>query len=135
MDSRYPKIDKLLHNAKFMQFVRFVLNGGLSAAIHYAIYYLLLFFFAANAAYIAGYLISFVNNFFLTCYFTFRKKPSWKRFIGFSGSHALNFGLHVVLFNIFLWMGVHKLIIPFFVMGIAMIVQFFVLRFVFVKKS
>lgn len=135
MDTQYPKIDRLLHNAKFMQFVRFVLNGGLSAAIHYAIYYVLLFFASANVAYITGYLISFVNNFFLTCYFTFRTKPSVQRFLGFSGSHALNFGLHVVLFNIFLWMGVHKLITPLLVMGIAMMVQFFVLRFVFVKKQ
>ena len=135
MAIKYEKIRLLLHSAKFGQFVRFVLNGVLSSAIHYAIYYVLLFWTIANIAYITGYLVSFVSNFFLTSYFTFRTKPTLKRFIGFSGSHALNFGLHVVLFNIFLWLGVHELIIPLLVIGIAMMVQFFILRLVFVKKA
>lgn len=135
MAIKYEKKGLLLHSAKFGQFVRFVLNGVLSSAIHYGIYYVLLFWTIANIAYITGYLVSFVSNFFLTSYFTFRTKPTLKRFIGFSGSHALNFGLHVVLFNIFLWLGVHELIIPLLVIGIAMMVQFFILRLVFVKKA
>ena len=135
MAIKYEKIGLLLHSAKFGQFVRFVVNGVLSSAIHYGIYYVLLFWTIANIAYITGYLISFVSNFFLTSYFTFRTKPTLKRFIGFSGSHALNFGLHVVLFNIFLWLGVHELVIPLLVIGIAMMVQFFILRLVFVKKA
>ena len=135
MAIKYEKIGLLLHSAKFGQFVRFVLNGVLSSAIHYGIYYVLLFWTIANIAYITGYLVSFVSNFFLTSYFTFRTKPTLKRFIGFSGSHAFNFGLHVVLFNIFLWLGVHELIIPLLVIGIAMMVQFFILRLVFVKKA
>ena len=135
MAIKYEKIGLLLHSAKFGQFVRFVLNGVLSSAIHYGIYYVLLFWTIANIAYITGYLVSFVSNFFLTSYFTFRTKPTLKRFIGFSGSHALNFGLHVVLFNIFLWLGVHELIIPLLVIGIAMMVQVFILRLVFVKKA
>ena len=56
---------------------------------------------------------------------------SLKRFAGFCASHALNFGLHVVLFNLFLWLGVEPLIIPLLVIGIAMCVQFVVLRFFF----
>ena len=96
MDTKYEKIRLLLHSAKFGQFVRFTLNGALSSAIHYGIYYVLLFCTVANVAYITGYLVSFVSNFFLTSYFTFRTKPTLKRFIGFSGSHAINFGLHVV---------------------------------------
>ena len=135
MDTKYEKIRLLLHSAKFGQFVRFTLNGALSSAIHYGIYYVLLFCTVANVAYITGYLVSFVSNFFLTSYFTFRTKPTLKRFIGFSGSHAINFGLHVVLFNIFLWLGIHQLIIPLLVIGIAMMVQFFILRLVFTKKA
>ncbi len=134
MNMKSEKIEKLLHSTKFWQFIRFVLNGGLSSAIHYGIYYLLLFCTTANVAYITGYIISFVNNFFLTNYFTFRTKPTIKRFIGFSGSHAFNFGLHVVLFNLFLWLGVHELVIPLLVMSIAMVTQFFILRFVFVRN-
>lgn len=134
MNMKSEKIEKLLHSTKFWQFVRFALNGGLSSAIHYGIYYLLLYFTIANVAYITGYVISFVSNFFLTNYFTFRTKPTFKRFIGFSGSHAFNFGLHIGLFNLFLWLGVHELIIPLLVMSIAMVTQFFILRFVFVRN-
>ena len=129
------KIDTLLHSDKFGQFIRFALNGALSSAIHYGIYCLLLLWVSANAAYITGYLVSFVSNFFLTSYFTFRTKPTLRRFLGFSGSHAINFGLHMALFNVFLWLGVHQLLIPLLVMCIAMMVQFFILRFVFTGRE
>ena len=120
-----------LHSDKAGQFLRFGIIGCVAAAVHYAIYYVMSFWTGANAAYITGYLVSFVGNFFLTTYFTFRTRPTLKRFVGFSGSHAVNFGLHVVLFNLFLWLGVHRLVIPLLVMGLAMIVQFTILRFVF----
>ena len=129
------QINQWLHSDKFWQFVRFAFNGALSSAIHYGIYCLMLLWTNANVAYITGYLMSFVSNFFLTSYFTFRTKPTWKRFLGFSGSHAINFGLHIVLFNVFLWLGVHQLVIPLFVMAIAMMVQFFILRMVFVRHK
>ena len=135
MNTNSGHFHRLLHSDKFWQFIRFSLNGGLSSAIHYGIYYLLLSCTTANVAYISGYLISFVSNFFLTSYFTFRTSPTIRRFIGFCGSHAINFGLHIVLFNLFLWLGVHRLVIPLFVMVIAMMVQFFVLRLVFVRKT
>ena len=129
------RIVELRQSEKFGQFVRFALNGCLSSAVHYAIYYLLLFVTTANAAYITGYLVSFVGNYLLTNYFTFRTRPSWRHFIGFCGSHAVNFGLHVVLFNLLLALGVHRLLVPLFVMGFSVIVQFSILRFVFVKKN
>lgn len=127
-------ITRLLTDEKSAQFVRFALNGGLSTAIHYGIYYVLLSYASENVAYITGYAVSFVNNFFMTCYFTFRTRPTLARFIGFAGSHALNFGLHVVLFNLFLWLGVHRLVIPLLIIAIAMLVQFFVLRLVFARR-
>jgi len=128
------RIHKMLQSTKFWQFVRFAVNGCLSSAIHYGIYCLLLLWVNENVAYVTGYIVSFISNFFLTSYFTFRTKPTLKRFIGFSGSHAVNFGLHIVLFNVTLQLGVHRLIAPFIVMGIAMIVQFTILRFVFRTK-
>ncbi len=121
----------LRHNERFLQFVRFCIIGTLSAATHYAIYFLLQLWIDLNVAYTAGYIISFVGNFYLTNYFTFRTRPSWGKFFGFACSHSLNYVLHIVLFNLFLWMGVHRLIAPPLVMLIAMLVQFSVLRIVF----
>ena len=129
------KIDRLQNDERVRQFVRFGVVGVLSSAVHYAIYILLLFVLTASISYIIGYLVSFVGNYFFTNCYTFRTKPSWKHFAGFAGSHAVNFGLHVVLFNIFLWLGMHQLVIPVFVMGICVIVQFTILRWVFTKHE
>ncbi len=129
------KYKKFIDDDRFRQFLRFGVVGVLSSALHYGIYYLLLFITVATIAYAAGYVISFVCNYLLTNYYTFQTKPSWKHFIGFAGSHAINFGLHMVLFSLFLWMGMHKLLIPIVVMGIAMLVQFTILRWVFVKRG
>jgi len=125
------KTAQLLHSEKFWQFVRFGVNGCLSSAVHIGVYYLLLAWVSVNAAYITGYVVSFVVNFFMTSYFTFRTRPTLKRFIGFSGSHAVNFLLHVVLLNVLLFLGVHPMVAPFFVIAIAMLVQFTILRWVF----
>jgi len=114
-----------------MQFIRFCIIGTCAAAVHYGIYFLLQYWINLNIAYTAGYVISFVGNYFLTNYFTFRTRPSWGKFIGFAGSHGLNYLLHIILFNIFLWAGVHKLIAPPLVMLVAMLAQFSVLRIVF----
>ena len=80
-------------------------------------------------------MVSFVGNYFFTNYYTFHTKPSWRHFFGFAGSHAVNFGLHMVLFSLFLWLGVHRLIIPIFVMGISVVVQFTILRWVFTERQ
>lgn len=116
------------------QFIRFVLNGCFSAAVHYAVYYLMQLIIEVNTAYAIGYVVSFLVNYYTTCLFTFRQQPTWKHFVGFSGSHAINFMLHIVLFWCCMQIGIHRLIAPVIVMGIAMLVQFTILRIVF-KKS
>jgi len=124
-------IERIKNDERLMQFLRFCIIGTLAAAVHYGIYFLLQHWINLNIAYTAGYIISFVGNYFLTNYFTFRTRPSWGKFIGFAGSHGLNYVLHIVLFNFFLFMGVHKLIAPPLVMLVAMLVQFCILRIVF----
>lgn len=128
------RLDNLRENEKLMEFVRFCIIGAGAAVVHYGIYFLLQLWIDVNIAYTAGYALSFIGNFFLTTYFTFHSKPSWSKFIGFASSHALNYFLHIVLFNALLWMGVHRLIAPPLVMLIAMLVQFSVLRFIYHYK-
>lgn len=121
---------------KFWQFVRFCIIGTCAAAVHYGIYFLLQWMNCPlNIAYTAGYLISFVGNFYATNYFTFRTVPSWQKLIGFGGSHLVNYLLHIVLFDLFLWVGVHHLVAPPLVMLCVLPIQFLILRFVFVKKE
>lgn len=127
-------IRKFTENERLMQFVRFCITGTLAAGVHYGIYFVLQHWVDVNIAYASGYLLSAIGNFFLTSYFTFRTLPSWKRFLGFAGSHGLNFVLHGVLFNLFLFLGVHRLVAPPLVMLVAMLVQFSILRVVFMSR-
>lgn len=124
------------HKDQIKQFIRFCIVGTVAAGIHYGIYYVLLRLGAGhNLAYATGYILAFICNFIATSYFTFRTGPSWGKFVGFAGSHAVNFLLHMVLLNVFLWIGMHELIAPIVVMLVAMLVQYTILNFVFRKKN
>ena len=69
------KIDR----QSFWEIVRFGTVGTTSMLIHYGIYYLLLPLMDMNIAYSIGYFLSFLCNFLMSSYFTFKVKPSWKR--------------------------------------------------------
>ena len=127
--------EKTKEKEGFRQFARFCINGVIAAAIHYLIYYLMQFWIDINIAYTIGYLLSFIYNFIATNYYTFHTTPTWKNFIGFAGSHGINYFLHIFLFNIFLYFGVHRLIAPPLVMLVAMLVQFTILHYIFAKKK
>lgn len=126
-------MNRIRLSEKDYQFLRFCIIGIFAAAIHYGIYFLLQLWIDVNIAYTTGYIISFIGNFYATNYFTFHTLPTWKNFTGFAGSHAINYFLHIILFNLFLWIGIHRLIAPPLVMLVAMLVQFTILRFVFTK--
>lgn len=117
------------------EFVRFGIVGVLATALHYGIYYLLQSHINVNVAYTIGYITSFIANFYLTSYFTFGTSPSWKKLIGMGGAHAVNYGLHIVLLNLFLFMGISKAWAPIPVFAIAIPVNFLLVRFVFKHKK
>lgn len=117
------------------EFVRFVMVGVLATALHYGLYFVFQLLVNVNVAYTIGYALSFIANFYLTAYFTFGKKPSWKKAVGFGGAHLVNYLLHIGLLNLFLWMGISKPLAPFPVFAIAIPVNFLLVRFVFTKKG
>ena len=79
--------------------------------------------------------MSLVCNFFMTTYFTFRSKVSVGKAAGFSFSHIVNYTLHIVLFNLFISMDIHRLIAPILVLMIAVPTNFTILHFVYRKKK
>ena len=112
------------------QALRFALVGVIATLLHYGIYYFLQRVINVNIAYTIGYVLSFLVNFYLTAYFTFHSAPSWKKLTGMGGAHAVNYLLHLVLLNLFLWLG-----IPFPVFAIAVPVNFLLVRWVFKEKK
>lgn len=119
---------------KIIEFLRFAVVGVIATATHYGIYYLLQAYINVNIAYTIGYVLSFILNFFLTSYFTFRVKPSVKKLFGLGGVHLINYLLHIVLLNLFLWMGIKKTLAPLPVFAIVIPVTFLLARFVFKSK-
>lgn len=120
---------------QLLEFIRFALVGILATALHYGLYYLLQILINVNIAYATGYLLSFIVNFYLTAYFTFGTRPSWKKAVGFSGAHLVNFLIHMLLLNLFLWAGISQTWAPLPVFAIAIPVNFILIRFVFKHKN
>lgn len=120
---------------KWHQPIRYAIVGGLATAIHYGIYLLLQLWLWPWLAYTLGYAISFILNYILTNYFTFRTRPSAKNGIGFIISHAINYGLHIGLLELFLFVGVPNKWAPVPVFVIVIPINFFILRFFFTKVS
>lgn len=133
------QLTKLLKDERFMQFVRFCIVGTVAAGIHYGVYYLMQLFLVGklwlNVDYTIGYGVSLVCNFFLTTYFTFQSKASTKKVAGFGFSHLVNYTLHIVLFNLFIGIGIHRLIAPVLVLMVAVPTNFLILHFVYTNKK
>ncbi len=124
-----------MKKAMMGEFIRFGMVGVFATALHYGIYWLLMHVLNVNVAYTTGYVLSFIANFYLTSYFTFGTAPSWKKFVGMGGAHAVNYLLHIVLLNTFLYLGISKEWAPLPVFAIAIPVNFILVRFVFKSKK
>lgn len=72
---------------------RFILTGGFNTFNYYLMYLILfeLFDFVYINAHITGFLYSAFCSFFMTTMYTFKQKPTWKKFIAFPITFLPNF--------------------------------------------
>lgn len=119
----------MITKERFWEIFRFGVVGTTAMLIHYGIYYVLLPYMNMNIAYSIGYILSFFCNYLMSSYFTFKVKPSLKKFIRFSCSHGINYFIYLGLFNFFYWIGVPKKIAPLPVYLIAVPISFILVRF------
>ena len=120
---------------KWRQPLRYCIVGGIATMIHYGVYLLCQLWMWSWLAYTIGYAVSFIVNYMLTNYFTFHTQPTVKNGVGFIVSHAVNYGLHIGLLELFLWLGLSNEWAPIPVFAIVIPVNFFILRYVFTKFS
>jgi putative flippase GtrA len=111
-------------------FVRFALVGCTAVVIQYLTYGLLLFLVSYNIAYTAGYLVSFLANYYLTTSFTFRTKRSKRNGVGFASCHVVNYLLQMALLNVFVWLGFPEIWVPIPVFAICVPTNFWMVRWV-----
>lgn len=127
---------------KIQQFIRFAIVGALATAIHYGLYLLIVWAsdigedetLYTNIAYSIGYLVAWCVNFYLSAHFTFHSNTSLKRGIGFALSHGVNYLLHLIFLNLFLWLGLSETIAPIPVFCIVIPINFILVRYVFTSK-
>jgi len=115
---------KFFTRKRFFQLLRFGIVGIIAAVIHYGIYWIFLRWINPTFAYSIGYAVSFVINFFLSSFFTFKIRPDIVKGIGFAFSHGINFLLHICLLNVFLFFGIPKTYAPIPVFAIAVPINF-----------
>ncbi len=128
-------IDKLKTNPKLAEFIRFIIVGVLATALHYGIYLALEYGIGLNynMAYTIGYLLSFIFIFFASTFFTFQSEANAQNGIKFAGAHLINYFVHMFLLNFFIFIGIPGGIAPVFVFPIAIIINFFMVRFALKK--
>ena len=94
--------------------LRFAITGTLVTFILYAVYLPLSFIMpnSVGIAYSVGFVISFITNFLLSNYYTFRTKPTFDRAILFCIVQFINYMLQILCFKFFILLGVSNVWAP-----------------------
>ncbi|MFI8106313.1 GtrA family protein [Streptomyces sp. NPDC086023] len=95
------------------QILRFGLVGGVNTGTFYGIYLLLHPWMPYFAAYTGAFLLSMVGSFFMNTYFTYRTRPTWKKFLLFPLTQVTNYVVQSAgLFALVAWAGMDSKIAP-----------------------
>ncbi|GAA5169612.1 MULTISPECIES: GtrA family protein [Amycolatopsis] len=116
--------------------VRFGLVGVLNTATYYVLYLLLHRFLPYLAAHVCAFLISMVGSYFLNCAFTFRTRPTLRKFLLFPLSNVTNLvvssaGLYLLV-DVLHW---NQVVSPLVAAALAVPVTFVVAKLVLVGRE
>lgn len=130
----------LFHNDKINEFLRFCFVGVVATCIHYGVYLLLIKSISfegklwVNIAYLVGFIVSWCCNLFMTAKLTFKTDVSVKRGIYFAITHGINYLLHILFLNFFLFLQFTEQIAPILVYCCVIPINFILVRTVFKSK-
>lgn len=122
---------------KYRSAVRFTLVGAFGTGVQYGFYYLLLEFFQSHwpnvdiltsVAFTAGFLIEMICNYFLTSFYTFKMRPTWKNAGGFLLGRTVNYFIQLLFLNILIWLRLSEEISGILAIMLAGVINYFVLR-------
>ncbi|HCS9137944.1 TPA: flippase GtxA [Staphylococcus aureus] len=98
------------------EILRFIIVGGINTLNYYVVYLLLLKLLHIEymISHITGFIVAFVISYYLNCYFVYRVKPTWRKFISFPITQIVNVSLQTVLLYVFVsWLNLPAEIAPF----------------------
>lgn len=98
------------------EILKFIIVGGINTLNYYVVYLLLLKLLHIEymISHITGFIVAFVISYYLNCYFVYRVKPTWRKFISFLITQLVNVSLQTVLLYVFVsWLNLPAEIAPF----------------------
>ncbi|MEE1808376.1 GtrA family protein [Streptomyces sp. BE133] len=75
------------------QMARFALVGVVNTGTYYGCYLVLLTWLPYIAAHVVAFALSMTGSFFLNSCFTYRTRPTWRKFLLFPLTNAANFAI------------------------------------------
>ncbi|MGE7390667.1 GtrA family protein [Streptomyces sp. NPDC004126] len=95
------------------QIIRFALVGGVNTGTFFGIYLLLHPWMPYFAAYTLAFVLSMIGSFFMNTYFTYRTRPTWKKFLLFPLTNVTNYVIQSAgLYALVSWAGMDTRIAP-----------------------
>lgn len=123
-------------NQQFARIVRFGLVGVVNTGVYYGCYLLFCLAVPIMAAHVLAFVVAMVGSYFLSCYFTFRTKPTWRKFLLFPLSNATNFVVSTAgLYLLVHWLDVDTRIAPLVAAAAAIPFTFVIAQFVLVNRT
>ncbi|HDC9571311.1 TPA: flippase GtxA [Staphylococcus aureus] len=98
------------------EILKFIIVGGINTLNYYVVYLLLLKLLHIEymISHITGFIVAFVISYYLNCYFVYRVKTTWRKFISFPITQIVNVSLQTVLLYVFVsWLNLPAEIAPF----------------------
>src|SRR5690242_6371106 len=90
---------------KYDSFLRFGIVGCINTFNYYIIYLVFRHFGTGYLeSHTVGYILSMVGSFYLNCWFTYKVKPTWKKFIQFPMTYIVNYVVSALSLLLFVHM-------------------------------
>ncbi|MFF9471703.1 GtrA family protein [Streptomyces roseolus] len=118
------------------QIIRFGVVGGINTGTFFGCYLLLHPWMPYFAAYTLAFLLSMVGSFFLNTYFTYRTRPTWKKFALFPLTNVTNYVVQSAgLYALVTWAGMDDRIAPLVAAVVAIPFTYVISRRILVSRT
>ncbi|MCX5200745.1 GtrA family protein [Streptomyces sp. NBC_00237] len=123
-------------NSRLSEALRFGITGVVNTGTFYAFYLLLHSWLPYYPAYAVAFALSMTGSFFLNTYFTYRTKPTWRKFLLFPLTNLTNFLVTSAgLYALVEWAHVNERVAPLLAAVAAVPATFLLSRWVLTRDS